>query len=87
MSYRPRDSDLGLFSGAVKFYNRARGYGFLVLEDGRECFFHFTGLQKDQDAGDLKKGAQISCRLWKQNGENVKGNGLKCTEIRVTQLA
>jgi cold shock CspA family protein len=87
MNTRPRDSDLGLFSGACKFYNKDRGYGFITLDDGRECFFHFTGLQKDQDQADLKEGAQVCCRLWQQNGENVKGNGLKASEVRVTHLA
>jgi len=70
----------------VKFYSKDKGYGFLSLEDGRECFFHFSGIAKGQLADDLKVDAQVSCRLWKQNGENVKGNGLKATEVRVTHL-
>ena len=28
----------------VKWFNAAKGYGFAVLEDGREIFLHFTNL-------------------------------------------
>jgi len=28
--------------GRVKFYNEARGYGFLIADDGRELFMHIS---------------------------------------------
>jgi CspA family cold shock protein len=31
-------------SGKVKFFNIAKGYGFVACTDGKEYFFHFTGL-------------------------------------------
>lgn len=42
-------------TGTVKFYNREKGYGFIIPENGgSEVFFHATGLSsqdkpKEQD--------------------------------------
>lgn len=30
--------------GTVKFYNGAKGFGFIKAEDGEEIFVHATGL-------------------------------------------
>lgn len=30
--------------GTVKFFNEARGFGFITGEDGQEIFVHATGL-------------------------------------------
>ena len=83
---RPRDSDLGMARGSIKFYSKDKGFGFIAMEDGRDCFFHFTGIGKDQLPDDLKHDAEVTFRLWKQNGENARGNGLKATDVRVTHL-
>lgn len=32
-------------NGVVKFYNEAKGFGFIKEEDGTEIFVHATGLQ------------------------------------------
>jgi len=87
MTDRPRDTDLGMMTGSIKFFSKDRGFGFLIADDGRDVFFHFTGLQKDQDQNDLKPGASVTFRLWKQNGPNVKGSALKATSVSVTHLA
>lgn len=31
--------------GKVKFFNRNKGFGFIVGEDGNEYFVHFTGIK------------------------------------------
>jgi CspA family cold shock protein len=33
--------------GTVKFFNEARGFGFIKGEDGQEIFVHATGLNED----------------------------------------
>lgn len=33
--------------GTVKFFNEAKGFGFIKGEDGQEIFVHATGLQED----------------------------------------
>ena len=34
-------------NGTVKFYNEAKGFGFIKAEGGEEIFVHATGLQED----------------------------------------
>ena len=33
--------------GTIKFFNEARGFGFIAGENGQEIFVHATGLQDD----------------------------------------
>jgi CspA family cold shock protein len=33
--------------GTVKFFNDAKGFGFITGEDGEEIFVHVTGLRQD----------------------------------------
>jgi cold shock protein len=33
--------------GTVKFYNEAKGFGFIKEENGQEIFVHATGLKED----------------------------------------
>jgi cold shock protein len=51
-----------MFTGTVKFYNEAKGFGFIVDDDSQsEVFVHATGLidkvaQNDKVSYDLKDG-------------------------------
>ncbi|HEX8516833.1 MAG TPA: cold shock domain-containing protein [Bacteroidia bacterium] len=50
--------------GTVKFFNEAKGFGFITGENGQEIFVHATGLTEDirehdevtYDTQDGKKG-------------------------------
>jgi cold shock protein len=50
--------------GTVKFFNEAKGFGFIKGEDGQEIFVHVSGLTEDirendqvtYDTQDGKKG-------------------------------
>ena len=33
--------------GTVKWFNAAKGYGFITAEDGTDVFCHFSALQMD----------------------------------------
>ncbi|MGI4830639.1 MAG: cold shock domain-containing protein [Janthinobacterium lividum] len=35
------------FSGTVRWFNNAKGYGFLGTEDGPDVFVHFSAIQTD----------------------------------------
>ena len=34
-------------NGTVKFFNEAKGFGFIKEEGGQDSFVHATGLQED----------------------------------------
>ena len=35
------------YEGTVRWFNNAKGYGFLGREDGPDVFVHFTAIQAD----------------------------------------
>ena len=35
------------YTGTVKWFNNAKGYGFLGLEDGPDVFCHYSAIQTD----------------------------------------
>ena len=37
----------GTMTGKVKWFNAAKGYGFITGEDGTEVFVHFSAIQGD----------------------------------------
>lgn len=39
--------------GIVKFFNAAKGFGFIKGEDGQEVFVHVTGLKEDIKENDI----------------------------------
>jgi CspA family cold shock protein len=34
-------------TGIVKFYNKEKGFGFIVGDDGKEIFVHTTGIREE----------------------------------------
>ena len=39
-------------NGVVKFFNSAKGFGFIKSDDGQEIFVHVTGLKCEIKEGD-----------------------------------
>lgn len=46
------------YIGTVKWFNAAKGYGFIGREDGEDVFVHFTAIQADGYRR-LEKGQQV----------------------------
>ena len=60
-------------NGTVKFFNEAKGFGFIKEENGQEIFVHASGLTEDIRENDL-----VEFEV-----ENEK-KGLNAINVRVT---
>ena len=43
--------------GRIRWYDRKRGYGFIERPDGRDLYFHATGLGTTAHAALIERGA------------------------------
>jgi len=62
-------------TGTVKFYNAAKGYGFIQLADGGDIFFHISDLANDGNdpmQGDSVSFIRSASRNGKPRAINVK---------------
>ena len=48
--------------GRVKWFNDAKGYGFITLDSGREAFVHYSAITAD-GFKTLKEGMAVQCDL------------------------
>ena len=45
-------------TGTVKWFNRAKGYGFIAREGGEDVFVHYSAIQED-GFRNLEEGQQV----------------------------
>lgn len=45
--------------GKIKWFDKAKGQGFIITEDGKELFVHETGISR-ADLAKIKDGEQVS---------------------------
>ena len=64
--------------GTIKKLIRDRGFGFIHADDGREIFFHRTGLQL-LDFDDLSEGQNVEFEV--ERGEK----GPRATNVRASR--
>jgi CspA family cold shock protein len=71
----PRKRDSSMATGSVKWFNDAKGYGFITQEGGEDVFVHYSAIQ----AGGFKTLAEGD----KVEFEVTKGpKGLQAANVR-----
>lgn len=50
---------MGQYKGVMKWFNNARGFGFVGREDGPDIFVHYSAIQMEGYKG-LKEGDEIA---------------------------
>jgi CspA family cold shock protein len=61
-------------TGTVKWFDTAKGFGFICPSDGgKDVFVHISAL-KDAGLSDLPEGAQIEYELVEQRGKQSAGH-------------
>lgn len=67
-----------LTKGTVKWFNTNKGFGFILSEDGREIFVHYTDIQSD-GFKNLSEGEPVSFKV------TDNGKGLRAVEVRKSE--
>ena len=66
-------------NGTVKFFNQAKGYGFISPDDGgKDVFVHITAVQRS-GLPDLQEGSKISSEIQ----PDKRGRGPQAVELQV----
>mgnify|MGYP006270555977 CR=1 FL=1 len=46
-------------TGTVKWFNPAKGYGFIAYEGGKDVFVHFSAIQQTEGYRSLSEGERV----------------------------
>ena len=61
-------------TGTVKFFNTAKGFGFIEPEGGtKDVFVHISAVEKS-DMGTLSEGQRVSFDVVEERGKNAAAN-------------
>ncbi len=56
--FKARRTDVAQYRGTVKWFNNAKGYGFLGRDGGADVFVHYSSIQTDGYKS-LKEGDEV----------------------------
>src|SRR5271169_6546055 len=73
-------SGAGAIKGTVKWFNPAKGFGFITLENGQDAFCHASALS-NLHSPNLPQGATVVCDV--QPGQR----GLQVVNVREVDLS
>lgn len=49
--------------GTVKWFNAAKGYGFIAHEGGKDVFVHFSAIQQTEGYRSLSEGERVEFNI------------------------
>lgn len=50
-------------NGVVKWYNPQKGYGFICADNGKDVFIHYSNINKEVNAKNLKEGEEVNFEM------------------------
>ena len=65
-------------NGRVKWFDSKKGYGFIIAEDGKEIFVHYTGIIKEGFKA-LSEGQEVEYEL--SDGDK----GVQAVEVKLVE--
>ncbi len=63
--------------GTVKWFNSAKGYGFIAVDDGQDVFVHYSAIQAD-GYKELQEGQRVELEV------TQGAKGLQAETVRVS---
>ena len=65
-------------NGTVKWFNTNKGFGFILTEDNKEVFVHYTDIAVD-GFRNLAEGEQVTFKI------TQTGKGLRAAEVKKSE--
>ena len=56
-------------TGTVKWFNDAKGYGFIQAENGEDVFVHFSGIRSAGGYRTLTEGQKVEFNIVQERGK------------------
>jgi CspA family cold shock protein len=66
VSYR---KEVVTMTGVVKWFNDAKGYGFIQAENGEDVFVHFSGIRSTGGYRTLAEGQKVEFNIVQERGK------------------
>jgi cold shock protein len=57
-------------TGVVKWFNDAKGYGFIQAESGEDVFVHFSGIRSSGAYRTLTEGQKVEFNVVQERGKD-----------------
>jgi cold shock protein len=66
--------EIQTMTGVVKWFNDAKGYGFIASEEGNDVFVHFSALPQNGGYRSLAEGQKVQFEVVQERGKERAAN-------------